>query len=139
MSKRNATPAFNTNAMSRMNMRDMLVMPETAGQAVLDINRFEDTDPTTDGAKLEATSIANLEAAYSFRPQDDEDRKPFVYQDGIAVIPIHGTLLNRCNWSWGFVTGYQYIRRMMNTARRRRAAWRDATRRARSRSAVACP
>jgi signal peptide peptidase SppA len=34
----------------------------------------------------------------------------------VAIIPIHGSLINRFGGSWGFVTGYQAIRRQMNAA-----------------------
>ncbi len=34
----------------------------------------------------------------------------------MAVIPVHGTLINRFNSSWGFVTGYNFVRRQMNAA-----------------------
>ena len=42
--------------------------------------------------------------------------KPFIYRDGIAVIPVHGILINRFNWCWGFVTGYDFIRKQKNMA-----------------------
>lgn len=115
MSKARA-PQVSMDALSRMNMRDMLVLPDTGSQVMADLTKFYDTDAATQGAALELASRETLEAAYGFGSPDEEDRKPFVYQDGVAVIPIHGTLLNRCNWSWGFVTGYQYIRRMLNAA-----------------------
>lgn len=115
MSKRSA-PHMSLEAMSRMNLRDMLVLPDTAGQVMADLTKFYEIDAAAQGAALEATSMQAIESAYGFSSQPEEDRKPFVYQDGVAVIPIHGTLLNRCNWSWGFVTGYQYIRRVLNAA-----------------------
>lgn len=115
MSKR-STNNISMEALSRIDSRDMLILQDTSAKVMADLTRFYDTDATADGAALEVASRENLEAAYGFGPCDDEERKPFVYQDGVAVIPIHGTLLNRCNWSWGFVTGYQYIRRMLNLA-----------------------
>lgn len=42
--------------------------------------------------------------------------KPFCFVDGMAIIPIHGTLINRFNSSWGFATGYNFIRAQMNAA-----------------------
>lgn len=115
MSKRKSSN-ISMEALSRIDSRDMLILQDTSAKVMADLTRFYDTDATTEGAALEVASRENLEAAYGFGPCDDEERKPFVYQDGVAVIPIHGTLLNRCNWSWGFVTGYQYIRRMLNLA-----------------------
>lgn len=109
MSKRKSSN-ISMEALSRIDSRDMLILQDTSAKVMADLTRFYDTDATAEGAALEVASRENLEAAYGFGPCDDEERKPFVYQDGVAVIPIHGTLLNRCNWSWGFVTGYQYIR-----------------------------
>lgn len=37
--------------------------------------------------------------------------KPFAFANGVAVIPVHGVLINRFPSSWGFVTGYDFIRR----------------------------
>lgn len=42
--------------------------------------------------------------------------KPFAYADGIAIIPVHGTLINRYSGSWGYVTGYNFIRAQLNAA-----------------------
>lgn len=106
---------LNMEALSRIDSRDMLILQETSGRVMADISRFHTMSPA-DGAAAEVASRESLEAVYGFDSGDQEDRKPFVYQDGVAVIPIHGTLLNRFNGSWGFVTGFQYIRRMMNAA-----------------------
>jgi signal peptide peptidase SppA len=108
--------AINLEALSRIDSRDMLILQDTSAKVMSDLTKFYNTDARADGAALEATSRESLELLYGFDHPNDEDRKPFVYQDGVAVIPIHGTLLNRCNWSWGFITGYQYIRRMLNAA-----------------------
>lgn len=36
--------------------------------------------------------------------------KPFAFSQGIAVIPVTGSLINRFGGSYGFVTGYNFIR-----------------------------
>lgn len=115
MSARRKSPGFSTEALARIDSRDMLILQDTSGRVLTDLTKFYETDAAVSGASLEATNRASLEAAYGF-DCDEEDRKPFAYQDGVAVIPIHGTLINRFGGSWGFVTGYQYIRRMMNLA-----------------------
>ena len=102
-------------ALQRISARDMLVLPETADQLISDLTRFAEAEPSK-AAEFEAAAREQTELAYGFGPANDNDRKPFVYQDGIAIIPIHGTLINRFNSCWGFVTGYNYIRRMMNAA-----------------------
>lgn len=55
-------------------------------------------------------------ASWGFADGPDGPAKPFIYQDGVAVIPVHGVLINRFNYCWGFVTGYDFIRRQMNLA-----------------------
>lgn len=106
---------INAEALSRIDSRDMLILQDTAGRVMSDLTRFQQVS-AQEGSVLEVASRENLEAVYGFGPGDEDERKPFVYQDGVAVIPVHGTLLNRFNGSWGFVTGFQYIRRMMNAA-----------------------
>jgi len=42
--------------------------------------------------------------------------KPFAFANGVAFIPVQGTLLNRFNGCWGFVTGYSAIRNLFDAA-----------------------
>ncbi len=42
--------------------------------------------------------------------------KPFAFANGVAIIPIHGLLINRLSWSYSFVTGYNFIRSQRNAA-----------------------
>lgn len=49
-------------------------------------------------------------------PSSSPTEKPFAYSDGVAIIPIHGILINRFPYCWGFVTGYNYIRNMLQAA-----------------------
>jgi ClpP class serine protease len=53
-------------------------------------------------------------AGYGFEPV--EQSKPFAYADGVAIIPIHGMLVNRMSWSYSFATGYNFIRSQMQAA-----------------------
>jgi len=117
MTRRRST-GINVDALTRIDSRDMLILPDTSGRIMHDLSKFYAVDAQVDGAALEAGVRENLEMAYGFGSMDGEEdeRKPFVYNNGTAIIPIHGTLLNRCNWSWGFCTGYQFIRRMLNLA-----------------------
>lgn len=56
------------------------------------------------GARMTATL-----AAYGLG--SPAPNKPFAFANGVAVIPVHGVLINRFPSSWGFVTGYDFIRR----------------------------
>lgn len=42
--------------------------------------------------------------------------KPFVFYNGLAVIPVHGALLNRFPYAFSFATGYNFIRSQLNAA-----------------------
>ncbi|WP_394131925.1 S49 family peptidase [Marinobacter nauticus] len=42
--------------------------------------------------------------------------KPYKMIGSLAVIPVTGTLLHRFNWSYGFATGYDYIRAVFDMA-----------------------
>lgn len=102
-------------AMSRVQLRDTYVMTETADIFVSHLTQFVQTTPEQ-AAMYEDAQFASLEQTYGYETTAREDRKPFVYQDGIAIIPIHGALLNRFGGSYSFATGYNYIRRTMNAA-----------------------
>ena len=46
-----------------------------------------------------------------------QERKLYnVHGGNVAVIPLHGSLINRFNSSWTFVTGYKFIRNAINMA-----------------------
>lgn len=102
-------------ALSRMQLRDTFVMAETADIFVSNLSQFAETSPEQAAAFTDQAFVA-LEQAYGYDETAREERKPFVYQDGVAIIPIHGALLNRFGGSYSFATGYNYIRRTMAAA-----------------------
>jgi signal peptide peptidase SppA len=105
----------NHQALSRINGRVAFVMPQTVDSFISGLSQFAGTDPDHAG-KLEASARESIEFCYSIGSTPAESRKPFIYNDGLAIIPIHGALINRFGGSWGFVTGYQAIRSQMNAA-----------------------
>jgi signal peptide peptidase SppA len=107
MSKRQANEALN-----RMNLREVMLC-STYGGLQSDMKDLAEANADTEHAAAEVR-ITELASAYGFGSRDEA--KPFLYYDGVAVIPIHGTLINRFNYCWGYVTGYGYIRRMRNAA-----------------------
>ncbi len=110
------TTASMVAALQRLSGREMLINAETADAFLSNVARFSTVKPE-EIAGFEATSREVLSLAYGFDDERDSNaRKPFVYQDGVAVIPIHGSLINRFSGSWGFVTGYNFIQRMLNLA-----------------------
>jgi signal peptide peptidase SppA len=105
----------NQQALSRINGREAFVMPETVDSFVSNLTQFARTDPDKAGS-LETAARESIEFCYSISSPQAAERKPFIYSDGLAIIPVHGALINRFGGCWGFVTGYQAIRRQMNAA-----------------------
>lgn len=65
----------------------------------------------------EARELARAEVAQAWGWSEPTDnRKPFIYNDGVAIVPIHGLLVNRFAYSFGWITGYNAIRAQRNAA-----------------------
>lgn len=81
--------------------------------AMAHMQRLATANPTAEVASwLERKSALVADYGLSPGPVD----KIFAYSDGIAIIPIHGMLINRFGYSWGFVTGYNFIRTQLAAA-----------------------
>lgn len=119
----NETAAQSGMALSRVNLREAFVVPASMERFVGDLTRLAQT-PLSQAASLTAETVSLVEQSYGFEPQDceDERRKPFIYSNGVAVVSVHGTLLNRFPYSWGFVTGYASIRKQINAIKADKAA-----------------
>lgn len=100
------------DALSRMNMSVVALAPHYTGM-VADLRMMAQTDPEQGKAAFLARR-SELCAAYGFAESDQ--RKPFAFAGGIAIIPVHGSLINRFGQSWGYVTGYNFVRQQKNLA-----------------------
>lgn len=58
----------------------------------------------------------DLVLSYGFPATERNLEKPFAFAEGLAFIPVHGMLLNRFSGSYGFATGYNFIRNQMHQA-----------------------
>jgi signal peptide peptidase SppA len=85
-----------------------------ASSVIADLRQLATVTPSQEVSSWKER-MGTLVAEYGRSPGPVE--KPFAYSDGIAIIPIHGLLLNRFAYSWGFVTGYNFIRNQFNAAR----------------------
>lgn len=94
----------------RISLQPLLAVPEASMD--IDLGRFLAMTPEerADEESLYATWKGEVVAAYGMQPEINE--KPYAFAGGVAVIPIHGMLINRFGGSWGWVTGYQYISKM---------------------------
>lgn len=92
-----------------------LVLPGLpSGGFLSDLRELAAADPIEQTGLAERRK-AELCGAYGGDYQPD-NRKPFVFLDGKAIIPVHGILINRFAYSWGFATGYNFIRAQIEAA-----------------------
>lgn len=97
------------SAFGTRNNEPMLISPTFVENYFKSIFNYQTSTPPTFKSVVE-----NLSSAYGRNLwQEDKD---FAFSNGVAIIPISGMLLNRFGGSWGFVTGYQAIRRQLNSA-----------------------
>lgn len=99
-------------ALERMHLREVALSPIYSGFSA-DMRQLADADNDTETKRF-LDRRSELCAAYGFQPQ--EQRKPFAFANGIAIIPVHGSLINRFSGSWGYVTGYNFIRSQLSLA-----------------------
>jgi signal peptide peptidase SppA len=100
-------------AVSRLNMQPMFAFQQSMSSIMASLQELAKADPEKEH-KIAAASRTELVATYGFSRRDES--KPFMFAQGVAIIPVHGTLLNRFGASWGYVTGYNFIRAQMNAA-----------------------
>ncbi len=94
------------SALARMNLREVAVAAHYTGLAS-DLQMLASANKE----QCELMFLARREElvqAYGLPAQTQS--KPFAFSNGIAIIPVHGSLINRFGYSWGFVTGYNFIR-----------------------------
>lgn len=99
-------------AMLRMNHSAVMVaVNKTSLQ--MDLQTLHAETPES-GERKRAEVMESLCAAYGF--DSKAQNKPFAFQNGVAIIPIHGSLINRFGQCYGYVTGYNFIRRQRDAA-----------------------
>ncbi len=101
------------SALERMNLREIAIAVHMNTLSA-DLQHMAGTDPDAAQKKFMEQRRNELCEAYGLngRVQD----KPFAFANGVAIIPVSGSLINRFGQSYGFVTGYNFIRRQMALA-----------------------
>lgn len=98
---------------SRMHCRGAFICPEHA-DVLADLREIAGLDLNSLKEMFDARKIEIL-AAYGLDDTQPQN-KPFAYSDGVAVIPIHGMLVNRLSWGSSYVTGYNWISSQLQAA-----------------------
>lgn len=100
-------------ALSRMHHKEVLVFAQ-------DLARFQSGLEALAAVSFEEGERQMLEHRQelnsNFGGQRDAPAKPFAFANGLAVIPIHGSLLNRFGSSYSGATGYNFIRSQLRAA-----------------------
>lgn len=109
-----STNGIMAQVLSRMTAGDCLISDRHAESMLVGL--LGEAEKVEDPISAQEEVRQELCIAWNVDDGPAENRKPFVYRDGVAIIPVHGILINRFNYSWGFVTGYDFIRRQMNAA-----------------------
>lgn len=102
------------SAVSRLNMSAIAVAAHHVSGMQGEIRNFLQADPEKMQAQFEGLK-QSLCMAYGVG--EARSSKPFAFANGLAIIPIHGMLINRFGGSWGFVTGYNFIRSQVSLAK----------------------
>lgn len=103
-----------SQALARMNMKQVLINPSYSG-LMTDMSEMLNCKDDSYAEKALANVKDQLCETYGVGRSSAD--KPFAFSNGLAIIPIHGTLINRYGGYYGgYVTGYNFIRRQMNEA-----------------------
>jgi signal peptide peptidase SppA len=100
--------------LTRMSAGDCLISDRHAESMLMGL--LSEAEQVTDPVAAWQEVRGEVASAWGYEEGPDGPSKPFIYQDGVAVIPVHGILVNRFNYCWGYVTGYDFIRKQMNLA-----------------------
>ena len=95
---------------NRVNMREIMIAP----MADLGADLVQLAQSNT--AEMKANEVDSRMDLVAMYGMPDYTEKPFAFANGVAVIPIHGSLINRFSRSWGFVTGYNFIQNQLRLA-----------------------
>lgn len=95
---------------TRVHLRDIMIAPQADFAA--DLVQLSQADSNNEKARVTEARM-DLVAMYGL---DGYTEKPFAFANGIAVIPVHGSLINRFTHSWGFITGYNFIQNQLRAA-----------------------
>lgn len=98
---------------SRLNLRPALLWPHH--DLAADLRAMATAVPPDRDAAWQDRK-AQIAAAFGFGTEAFVPEKPFAFAEGLAMIPVHGVLVNRYSWSWSFATGYNFIRAQVESA-----------------------
>lgn len=100
-------------ALTRMHMREVAIARPYVDAMISDLQLAASTSREVQD-KAFAERRGEICAVYGY--QDAVQSKPFPFANGIAIIPVTGTLINRFGSSYSWLTGYNFIVQMAKMA-----------------------
>lgn len=98
-------------ALERMHMRVSLVDPNYAGM-VADFRHLMTASNEDPEDREDAMMALRNQLCEAYGMGSASTDKNFAFANGVAIIPVHGTLINRYGgYYYGYITGYNFIRR----------------------------
>lgn len=101
------------SASARMNLQAVAIWGAGATSVAANLQALAQANLTIEQAAFQMRK-GELCAAYGLAPSSQD--KPFAFSGGVAIIPVHGTLINRFAYSFGYVTGYNFLRQQTAAA-----------------------
>jgi signal peptide peptidase SppA len=98
-----------------LNLQPCLVAAHAVNQITASIRQMaqgrDENMPSVESARVELLGLYGFDS-----DETEQSKKPFAFAAGLAIIPVHGMLINRFGQSWGWVTGYNFLRAQKNAA-----------------------
>lgn len=106
-----ATQAFK-QALARMQLQPMMIEPSAVPQIAAYAQAMMAGGELPDDMTEEMLNMKFDELCQTYGYSSSTRGKNFAFADGTAIIPVHGSLINRYGgYYYGDVTGYNFIRR----------------------------
>lgn len=102
----------NLSLVGLFNLKPSLIAAHAQHDLAMSVKRFIEADAGME-AELSVTRANTLAVSYGTVATP---YKPYLVTEGVAVIPVHGVLINSFGDCYGYITGYNFIRRMTDLA-----------------------
>src|ERR1700687_3935541 len=98
---------------SRLHNRGSYICPKHS-DVVADLQEIAAADLVALKQSFDARKLEIL-SAYGYNDPPPQT-KPFAFSNGMAIIPVHGMLINRLSWASSYATGYNFIQAQTQAA-----------------------
>lgn len=98
-------------ALDRMQLKPVLLDPRCSANLTTHFQQMLSADGDDEDLADSTREQLNMSLCQAYGYNDSSKSKPFAFAEGTAIIPVHGTLINRYGgYYYGMFTGYNFIR-----------------------------